>query len=150
MYTLQLFSVFWDLWIPFEMLEQKQKVKVIWMDTNQSNFQVVVVFFFWGGGGGMYCILSLVHSMLLLTSEHDLQSFLCPAQTSHQHNFSALTWKVIQGLKLHKRAFRALGCELVMRFKMIFFEHFMFEFVWIFCWGRLICKAALHKDTPCS
>ena len=65
------------------------------------------------------CILSQAHSMLLLTSEHDLQSFLCPAQISHQHDFSALTWKVIQGLKLHKRGFRAVGCELVMRLKMI-------------------------------
>ena len=65
------------------------------------------------------CILSLAHSMLLLTSEHNWQSFLCPAQISHQHDFSALTWKVIQGLKLHERGLRAIGCELVVTLKMI-------------------------------
>ena len=90
------------------MLEKNKATRV---DSNQSNFHVTVFFFAF--------ILSLAHSMLLLTSEHDLQSFLCPAQISHQHDFSALTWKVIQGLKLHKRGFRAVGCELVMRLKMI-------------------------------
>ena len=80
------------------------------VDSNQSNFHVIF-FFAW--------ILSLAHSMLLLTSEHDLQSFLCPGKISHQLDFSALTWKVIQVLKLHKRGFRAVGCELVVRLKMI-------------------------------
>ena len=86
-----------------------EKNKAIRVDSNQPNFHV---FFF-------ACILSLAHLMLLLTSEHDLQSFLCPAQISHQHDFSALTWKVKQGLKLYKRGFRAVGCELVLRLKMI-------------------------------
>ena len=87
-----------------------EKNKAIRVDSNQSNFHVIVFF---------ACILSLAHSMLILTSEHDLQSFLCPAQISHQHDFSALTWKVIQRLTLHKRGFRAVGCELVVRLKMI-------------------------------
>ena len=88
-----------------------EKNKAIQVDSNQPNFHVIVFSF--------ACILSLAHSMLLLTSEHDLQSFLCPAQISHQHDFSAMTWKVMQKLKLHKRGFRAVGCELVMRLKMI-------------------------------
>lgn len=81
-----------------------EKNKAIQVNSNQPNFLVIVFSF--------ACILSLAHSMLLLTSEHDLQSFLCP-------DFSAMTWKVMQKLKLHKRGFRAVGCELVMRLKMI-------------------------------
>lgn len=131
---LWLFSVFWDLWIPSEMLEKNKATRV---DSNQSNFHVTVFFFCIYFEPGPFNVTTHIWAWF---AKFSLSCINFPSTWFFSIDMESDTRIEVAQERLSSRRVW-IGGEIKNDFNTLSTSHC------IFCRGRLFCKVILHKDT---